>query len=133
MINGPDIAERVREKVATEHGFQLYKRYSEKQAAERISWDYSTLKRKRRAGLVPFVDMGGGSVGYMGYHIADIIIFGVKAREAWPNTQDTSSNAVTGGSDASPDVTAGSAVDPKMHRPSVSALALSMLKKRSNG
>ena len=81
MPDTMDEKERLREKVAAEHGFQFYRRYSERQAAETIGWDYSTLKRKRRAGLVPFVDLGGGSVGYMGYHIADIILFGVKAKE----------------------------------------------------
>ena len=66
--------------MAAENNFQLYKSYSERDAAAWIGWDYSTLKRKRRAGLVPFVDMGCGSVAYMGYHIADIIVFGVKAK-----------------------------------------------------
>jgi hypothetical protein len=68
--------EDLRKRVATENNFQLYRNYSERDAAERIGWDYSTLKRKRRRGLVPFVDRGGGSVAYMGYHIADIILFG---------------------------------------------------------
>jgi hypothetical protein len=74
--------ERIREKVAAEHGLELYKRYSERQAADAIGCDYSTLKRKRRAGLVPFVDMGGGSISYLGVHVADIIALGVKARLA---------------------------------------------------
>ena len=74
-----DEKEILRKRVATENNFQLYKIYSERDAAERIGWDYSTLKRKRRGGLVPFVDRGGGSVAYMGYHIADIILFGVRA------------------------------------------------------
>jgi hypothetical protein len=79
MSQNPDDREKLRERVAAEHKFQLYKRYSERQAADRIGLDYSTLKRKRRGGLVPFVDMGGGSVAYLGYHIADIILFGVGA------------------------------------------------------
>ena len=73
--------------------------------------DYSTLKRKRKAGLVPFVDMGAGSIGYMGYHIADIIAFGVKAMDAerddqlvgneagaWLDTPGESTGSATGGS-----------------------------------
>ena len=74
-----DEKETFRQRVAAENNFQLYKSYSERDAAERIGWNYSTLKRKRRRGLVPFVDRGGGSVAYMGYHIADIILFGVRA------------------------------------------------------
>ena len=124
--------ERIREKVAAEHGFQLYKRYSEKQAADAIGWDYSTLKRKRRAGIVPFVDMGAGSVGYMGYQIADIIVFGIKAREQWANAPDANSNAATGGlaqSQAGQDTyAAGSKAD----RSSASALALAILTKRKS-
>src|SRR6266850_325350 len=90
--------EKLREKIAAEHGILLYKRYSEKVAAEAIGLDYSTLKRKRRAGLLPFVDMGSGSVRYMGYQIADIIAFGVNARrdplvesneaDIWASTPD---------------------------------------------
>jgi len=81
-----DGLEKLREKVAAQHGFELYRRYSEKEASRQIGYDYSTLKRKRRAGIVPFVDLGGGSVGYMGYHVADIILFGVNAKS--PATQD---------------------------------------------
>jgi hypothetical protein len=112
-----DEKERVRERVAAEHGIQLYRRYGERQAAEAIGWNYATLKRKRRAGLVPFVDLGGGSVGYMGYQIADIIAYGVKATDgalgdessgestsdgngAWPNTASATTRSASGGSDS---------------------------------
>jgi hypothetical protein len=74
---------------------------------DRIGWDYSTLKRKRRSGLVPFVDRGGGSVAYMGYHIADIILFGVRSTNdeieadtviggtpSWPDTRREPSSSV---------------------------------------
>src|SRR5690349_12400786 len=104
-----DEKEILRKRVATENSFQLYKIYSEREAAERIGWDYSTLKRKRRSGLVPFVDRGGGSVAYMGYHIADIILFGVRAldeqleptsggREIWASTASENIGSGTGGS-----------------------------------
>ena len=102
-------------------------RYSEKEAAELIGCDYSTLKRKRRDGLVPFVDMGAGSVGYMGYHIADIILFGVKAREQWASTQNASFNAGTGGSVPNLEDPDTSAASSKADRSSASALALAIL------
>jgi hypothetical protein len=127
-----DDKDRLRERVATEHCFQLYKRYSERHAADKIGWDYSTLKRKRRAGLVPFVDQGGGSVGYMGYHIADIILFGVKAKEQWAGTQGASSSVETGGSAPSPEGPDISAARSNDTRSSASALALAMLTKRKN-
>jgi hypothetical protein len=120
MPDTRDEKERLREKVAAEHGIQLYRRYGERQAAETIGWNYATLKRKRRAGLVPFVDLGGGSVGYMGYQIADIIAFGVKAREVdpggestgespsdgngpWPSTASATTRSASGGSDSATD------------------------------
>jgi hypothetical protein len=93
MPDNDDPHARIREKVAVEHRFQLYRRYSERDAAERIGFDYSTLKRKRRAGLIPFVDLGGGSVGYMGYHIADIILLGVNAK----HHQDANAETLTCG------------------------------------
>jgi len=132
MTGTSDRKELIRDKVAAEHGIQLYRRYSEKHAADKIGCDYSTLKRKRRAGLVPFVDLGGGSVGYMGYHIADIIVFGVKAREQWAGTSDASSNAETGGSASSPGGRDTSDARSKAVRPSGSALALAILMKQKS-
>lgn len=73
--------EKLREKIAAEHNIALYRRYYEKQAAAILSVDYTTGTRKRRAGLWPYVDLGGGSVAYMGYQLADIIAFGVKAKD----------------------------------------------------
>ena len=110
MLDDEDRKETLRERIAKENAFQLYKRYSEKHAADMIGCDYSTLKRKRRGGLVPFVDIGGGSVAYMGYHIADIIAFGVNAKHAelesqvlndgidtWPSTASETTKLATGG------------------------------------
>jgi hypothetical protein len=131
--DGENPREVLREKVAAQHGFQPYKRYSEKHAAELIGLDYSTLKRKRRTGLVPFIDLGGGSVGYMGYHIADIILFGVKAKEPWVDGATvTNSNAANGGSAPRPADADISAAGPKDGRSPVSALALLILTKRKN-
>ena len=48
MPDTEDDKEKIREKVAAENSIQLYKRYSERDAAKTIGWDYSTLKRKRR-------------------------------------------------------------------------------------
>lgn len=134
--------EKLREKIAEVHGILLYKRYSEKAAAVAIGLDYSTLKRKRRAGLLPFVNMGSGSVGYMGYQIADIIAFGVNAKgrrllevnEAvpWASTHDASSNAETGGSAPSLEDPDTSAAGSKAGRSSASALALAILTKRKS-
>jgi len=133
MFYHEDQIERLREKVAAEHRFQLYKRYSERSAAEHIGVDYSTLKRKRRACLVPFVDLGGGSVGYMGYHIADIILFGVKAKDQQvnsetnlcPDTRGGTTKSANGGSDSARDLppTMASVTTPQSSATSALALA----------
>jgi len=141
MPDTRDEKERVRERVAAEHGIQLYRRYGERQAAETIGWNYATLKRKRRAGLVPFVDLGGGSVGYMGYQIADIIAYGVKARavdpggdnggestsdanSAWPDTASATTRSASGGWDSATDRPANTPSATTPPRKATSALAL---------
>jgi hypothetical protein len=133
MLDHDSHRESLREKVAAAHGFELYKRYSEKDAAPHIGCDYSTLKRKRRTGLLPFVDLGGGSVGYMGYHIADIIVFGVKARVEYdsngthpcPDTRGANTESANGGSDSARDQppTMASATTPPSSATTALALA----------
>lgn len=71
----------MREGIAEEYGFALFRQYSEKQAAGLIGYSYDTLKRKRLQGLVPYVDKGGDSIGYLGFHLADILLYGVQANE----------------------------------------------------
>jgi hypothetical protein len=73
-----------REGVAVEYKIALYRQYSEKQAAAFIGIDYKTLKKKRYAGQIDYVDKGGGSIGYLGYQIVDFILFGSHARQGGP-------------------------------------------------
>ena len=70
--------ERVREGVATEYGIQLYKRYSEPEAAHFIGIDLTKLKQMRRDGKTPYVSLGPRSIRYLGIHIVDLIAFGEK-------------------------------------------------------
>jgi hypothetical protein len=134
MVEKQDNREELRSRVAAQYGLQLYKRYSEREAADAVGWHYSTLKRKRRARLVPFVDLGSGSVAYMGYHIADIILFGVKAKEPWAGDERcANSNAATGGSAPRPAGPDTFVAGPKAGRSSASALAQAILTKRRSG
>lgn len=73
-----DEVERMREAVAKEYGFALFRQYGEKQVAHYIGKDLSTLKRWRRKGLVPYVNMGERGIQYLGVHIADMLTKGVK-------------------------------------------------------
>ena len=87
---------KLREEVASEYGFRLARLYPEKDAARFLRVGINTLRRKRRKNRVPFVDRGDGSVGYLGWQVADIIILGVRAIE-WPSTQSVSLHAASGG------------------------------------
>lgn len=69
--------ERMREAVAKEYGFALYRQFGEEEAAHFLKVDISTLKGWRRDGKVPFVNMGERKVRYLGYMIADMLL-GVK-------------------------------------------------------
>jgi hypothetical protein len=68
--------EKMREGIAAEYGFALFRAYSEKEAAHFIGVDISTLKRRRRAGKVGFIKQGDRNVRYLGLQIADLIAFG---------------------------------------------------------
>lgn len=76
-----DDVDAMREAVAKEYGFALYRRYSEPEAAHYLSVDLSTLKRWRRAGKTPFVNLGERQVRYLGVHIADMMLWGEKWRD----------------------------------------------------
>ncbi len=83
-----DEHQMLREKVALENGFSLYKLYSEKQAAAFWGRDISTLKRHRRAGVFKNkfpTAHGTDGVRYLGIYIADLIIWGTGK---WPNEPD---------------------------------------------
>jgi hypothetical protein len=66
----------LREKVAAEYGIALYRRYREKEAAGILGYDVSWCKRHRRRGTIPFIQDPGGSIGYFGYMLCDILILG---------------------------------------------------------
>ena len=69
-----DELQMLREGVAKEYGFALYRQYSEAEAAHFLQVDVSTLKRWRRAGKVPFVNYGERKVRYLGYMVADMML-----------------------------------------------------------
>jgi hypothetical protein len=64
----------MREKVAEEYGFALYRQYGEEQAAHFMAIDLSTLKRRRAKGEVPHIRMGERQIRYLGIHIADVLL-----------------------------------------------------------
>jgi predicted site-specific integrase-resolvase len=64
----------MREGVAAELKIALYRQYNEPQAAAFIGIDLSTLKRWRREGKVPYLQMSERKVRFLGIHIVDIIL-----------------------------------------------------------
>lgn len=73
-----DEQQAMREAIAKEYGITLYRHYGEDQAAHLINIDRSTLKRWRRNGKTQFVAFGPRKIRYLGIHIADMLIKGVK-------------------------------------------------------
>ncbi len=81
MLNiGREELEVLREKVAKEYGFALYRQYSEEMAAHFLQVDISSIKRWRREGKTPFINLGQRKIRYLGIHIADMLL-GVKNGE----------------------------------------------------
>jgi excisionase family DNA binding protein len=74
----------MREGVAAEYKITLFRQYGEEEAAHLLAVDLSTLKRWRREGRVPFVNLGERKVRYFGLHIVDILIKGA----TWLDTQN---------------------------------------------
>lgn len=70
--------DQMREAIARENGITLFKQYSEPQAAHILQTDRSTLKRWRRAARVPYIKMGPRKVRYLGIHIVDMLLKGVR-------------------------------------------------------
>ncbi|WP_442577886.1 hypothetical protein ACSBOB_20275 [Mesorhizobium sp. ASY16-5R] len=69
--------EMMREGLAKEYGFALYRQYGEAEAAHFLRVDLTTLMRWRRAGKTRCVNLGERKVRYLGIHIADMML-GVK-------------------------------------------------------
>jgi hypothetical protein len=71
--------EALREKVAVANGFALYRQYGESECAHFLKIDVTTLKRLRRDGKVPYVNLGERQVRYLGIFIADMML-GIHAK-----------------------------------------------------
>lgn len=129
----PQERQEMRAAVAAEYGIALYRKYSEKEAFVFIGVDYTTLKHWRAAGKVPHVKMGDRNVAYMGFQIADIILFGTD-KDKWGDTQTESSALVTGGYPSKPEAPLGAerGMTPKPDRQDVQALAQRILGKPGN-
>lgn len=80
--------------IAMDQCFQLYRHYSEAQAAKIIGIHPATLKKLRLKGKLPFVRLGQRRVAYFGYQIATYLITQIQPCHA---TQNEDSNLETSG------------------------------------
>ncbi|MEL6980710.1 MAG: hypothetical protein AAGM38_18885, partial [Pseudomonadota bacterium] len=72
----------MREGVALEKGFALYREYTEEDAAAFLEMHPHTLAQIRREGLIFFVRKGPRHIRYIGMRIADFIISSVEQLDA---------------------------------------------------
>ena len=79
--------------IASGNGFELYKHYSETQAAKFLGMHHVTLKKRRLAGQISFVKLGERSIGYFGYQIADYYIAKITCQKS---SSETSKSEITG-------------------------------------
>lgn len=117
----------LREGVAKEYGIALFRQYGEAEAAHFLGMDVSTLKRHRRAGNTPAVNMGERKVRYLGIDIVDLILFGDK----WRDTRSEISKSANTGSPKSQEAppTAGHGSTERHVKPDAFHLARTILAK----
>jgi hypothetical protein len=120
---------KLREAVAVENGFALYRQYSEKEAARFAHVDPSTLKRWRRKALVSYIRFGANGVRYLGIHVADLIIRGTGPWDDIRNVVSSSGSSGLGSGQAAPP---GIAAGVEATGPSVLVSARRTLTKPSN-
>lgn len=87
-----DHLRELRLSIARTYAIDPHRQYTERVAASLLvppgerrdgSADVSTLKRKRRAGKIPHVPLGDGSVAYLGMMLCDFIAFGERSVLLW--------------------------------------------------
>jgi hypothetical protein len=73
--------ETLQKVIAEDNGILLYKKYSEAEAAAFLDLHPKTLKDIRLAGRIGCVRMSARKISYLGVHIADYMIGGIKWAE----------------------------------------------------
>src|ERR1700704_4176543 len=84
--------ETLRRQIASDHGFALYKHYSERDAPAFLCLHPVTLKKVRLAGSIGYISKGRRASAYFGFQIADYLIDQVRPCRATPSTVSRSAN-----------------------------------------
>jgi hypothetical protein len=64
----------LRRQIAEDHGFALYRHYSEPDAAAFLDIHSATLKKVRLAGSIGYISNGRRAITYFGFQIADYLM-----------------------------------------------------------
>jgi hypothetical protein len=124
--------ETLRRQIAQDHGFALYKHYSEPDAAAFLRLHPVTLKKIRLAGAIGYISKGRRAIAYFGFHIADYLIDQLRPCRATPNTASRSANGgFPSGAEAPPGTPPATTQRPNAR--DVSALARTILSRPGNG
>src|ERR1700739_2305654 len=86
------VRETLRRQIADDHGFALYKHYSERDAAAFLRLHPVTLKKFRLAGSIGYVSKGRRAIAYFGFQIADYLLDQVRPCRATPSTVSRSAS-----------------------------------------
>ncbi len=94
LDNNRDPITELHHLIAKGNGFELYRHYSESQAAKFLGLHPVTLKKRRLAGKISYLRLGERSLSYFGYQIADHFLKNIRCQ----NTQNETFKSETIGS-----------------------------------
>ena len=86
--------EELLERIAAANGIELFKKYSEADAAPLIGIHPQTLKQYRLAGRIQFLRIGSRSIAYFGFHIVEYLVGSM----TWASQPNPPSGSATTGS-----------------------------------
>ena len=92
----PEERDLLRGEIAKANGFELYKRYTEAEAASFLRLHPQTLKETRLKGRITYLRFSPRNIAYFGLHIADYFIEAIE----WQNPTSPSTDLEKSGSRA---------------------------------
>lgn len=120
--------------MALDMSVPLYRRYSEKDAAQLLDVSVPTLKRLRANGKIAYLRVSQRKIAFFGYQILEHLLNSVEMATC-PNTARESSNSATTGSQSKPEAMrgAGRGLTQKLDKQDALASAQRILGKPKKG
>jgi excisionase family DNA binding protein len=94
-MSDPDNLRRMAD-IAQEMGTPLYRRFSEKDTAEKLGVSLPTLRRMRAEGKIAFLRIGDRKVEYFGFQIVEYLLGSIKEAEWEESSHESSKSEITG-------------------------------------